>query len=98
MNQVLEFNRFKPQQADTIALDKFVSECIQINLEAVSDSMSVTKHIDPLYVIDTFSFRIVAALMVNKEKQEIVDEWIISGTIFLLRDRLVEGFKKTLCK
>lgn len=95
MNQVLEFNRIKAQQADTKALESFVTECIRLNKEAVLNAVSVTKNVDPIYVIETFTFQIIGMILSEKDKQEILND-VIGGSLFLLKDKLVAGFKETL--
>lgn len=48
------------------------------------------------YALKSIIFRIVATLMAEKDKENIVGEWINSGRIFLLKDKLLDGFKKSL--
>lgn len=95
MNQVLEFNRIKAQEPDFKVLDSFVSNCITLNIEAVSNAMSVLNE-GQEYAIESFVYRLIAAILAEKDKEVIVREWINGGTIFLLKDRLVDGFKKSL--
>lgn len=95
MNHALEFNRLRPQESNTIVLDSFVCECIQLNIESVTNTLSVTKHINPIYVIETYVFNIVAAIMADKTKEEILTD-LSGGGIFLMKNKLTQGFREIL--
>lgn len=95
MNQVLKFNRIKAQEPDYKAIESFVVSCIQMNIEAVSNAVSVLNQGQKEYAIESFVFKLIAAMMGEKDKKDI-GEWINSGSIFVLKDKLVTGFKKSL--
>lgn len=96
MNNVLEFNRVNVQEPDTIALQVFIGEAIQMNIESLTAILSVLKEDQYDYAIQSVTYRILAAIMSEKEKDSIIGEWIASGSLFLLKDKLEQGFKDSL--
>lgn len=95
LNNVVRFQLSKPKQADPAMLELFVDSTIKMNIEALTAIVSVTKHVDPMYVIESYVFNIVAATLADKSKEEILTD-LSGGGIYLLKDKLMEGFKKAL--
>lgn len=94
LNSVLEFNLCKPKQSNPAMLDSIVDFTIKNNIEPLRAIVSVLKE-GQEYAVQSFVYRILATIMQEKDKDSI-GEWISSGTLFLLQDKLEEGFKKSL--
>ncbi|WP_226087459.1 hypothetical protein [Mesobacillus sp. S13] len=95
MNNVLKFNLHKPKQSDIKPIEGLVDSTIKNNIEPLTAILSVLKEDEKIYAVQSFVYRILTAMMNEKDKDSI-GEWISSGTIFLLQAKLEEGFKKSL--
>lgn len=94
MNNVVRLNLIKPKQSDPAMLELFVDSTIKMNINSLKAIVSVLKE-GQEYAVQSFVYRILAAMMTEKDKDSI-EEWISSGTLFLLQAKLEEGFQDSL--
>ncbi|TCN25506.1 hypothetical protein [Mesobacillus foraminis] len=73
-------------------LNDFAAQCVDLNKQAIIHALQ-TMPGDPIYIIESFVFSIIKALMERKSKLDILDD-IGGGVFYKLASLLIELFQK----
>jgi hypothetical protein len=94
MNQIVdlaEAYKSSSEKRKVNGIENFLNECVQQNKAEIVKSIMNLKQYDFMFVIETFAFRILSGMFAHKTQTELINI-IESGSIFLLKDRLVAEF------
>lgn len=94
MNQIVDLAfayKVNKGKKISVGIENFLNECVRENKQEIINTISRLTEYEPLFIIETFTFEILSGMFAQKNQKELL-EIIAGGSLFKIKDRLLEAF------